>query len=82
MTTCMLENTYCVYTVLLAHNRPAYDMLVHAVQSIKKKKKNFNCEAASIKDIHNYLTFSCDICYTAMNIMIKTYILLVISILF
>ena len=50
MTTCMLENTYCVYTVLLAHNRPAYDMLVHAVQSIKKKK-NFNCEAAIIKDI-------------------------------
>ena len=50
MTTCMLENTYCVYTVLLAHNPPAYDMLVRAVQSIKKKK-NINCEAAIIKDI-------------------------------
>ena len=29
---------YILYTVLLAHNSPAYDMLVHAVQSIKKKK--------------------------------------------
>ena len=49
MTTCMLENTYCVYTVLLAHNPPAYDMLVLSNQS--KKKKIFNCEAAIIKDI-------------------------------